>query len=163
MDGLESGLPDIARSWLDAELRCAFELAGLLVVEDDIRELLQLAESPTRAQRSLARRGESGRPGDDGRSDCPGPIELILYVTGQPGCSANAIAQIRHVVSREFSDTVTLTICEVAADPSMTAPDCTSLSPAHDSRGPGPRTFILGHATNPDLLMELLEDCQPSI
>jgi hypothetical protein len=26
-------------------------------------------------------------------------------------------------------------------------------------RTPGPRTFLLGHLTNPSLLMELLADC----
>jgi len=26
-------------------------------------------------------------------------------------------------------------------------------------RSPGPRTYILGHITNPDILIELLEGC----
>jgi hypothetical protein len=97
----------------------------------------------------------------DGCSDCPGPVELILYVSGPSGCSASAIEQIKNLLARHFSNAVTLTICYVAADP-LTARHAVSLAPAVDTQLRGPRTFILGHATNPDLLMEFLEGCGES-
>ncbi len=109
---------------------------------------------------SSVRRSNSGRPGDDGRADCPGTVELILYVSTESPRSANAIQNIRNVLSRYRSGKVTLTICDLASNPSMGVEDGIAFTPTLVKRSPGPRTFILGHMSNPAVLIELLEGCE---
>jgi hypothetical protein len=41
----------------------------------------------------------------------------------------------------------------------MGAADSIAFTPTLVKRSPGPRTYILGHITNPDVLIELLEGC----
>jgi CheY-like chemotaxis protein len=93
---------------------------------------------------------------DDG---CPEPIEMILYVSADSPRSANAISSIKRVLSRYRSDKVTLTICDLASNPMMGEKDSIAFTPTLVKRSPGPRTYILGHITNPDVLIELLEGC----
>src|SRR5689334_4064919 len=113
------------------------------------------------------RQSETVRPagskggGDNNRHDgCPEPIELILYVSTDSARSANAINNIRRVLSRYRSDKVTLTICDLAKNPGMGTADSIAFTPTLVKRSPGPRTYILGHMTNPDVLIELLEGCE---
>ena len=58
------------------------------------------------------------------------------------------------------SSRVKLTVCDLARDPAGGVEDSVAFTPTLVRRAPGPRTFILGHVTNPDLLMELLADCE---
>jgi CheY-like chemotaxis protein len=97
---------------------------------------------------------------DDGNdNDCPEPIELILYVSADSPRSANAINNIKRVLSRYRSDKVRLTICDLARDPTLGNADSIAFTPTLVKRSPGPRTYILGHITNPDVLIELLDGC----
>jgi DNA-binding response OmpR family regulator len=95
-------------------------------------------------------------PDNDGRSpDCPGSVELILYVAKSPHSDA-AIAQMRRILSQFSSNRVRLTLCELPAEVPCGAKDVdlarrTSFQP---------RTCILGHVTNPEILLELLTDCR---
>jgi CheY-like chemotaxis protein len=82
--------------------------------------------------------------------DDPEPIELILYVTAATPNSASAIQDIERILSGYGSDRFRLTIRHVGDDAANAA------CPAVARRSPGPRTFILGHITNPDLLIALL-------
>ena len=101
---------------------------------------------------------KSQRPGDtDG--DCPDPVELILYVSAHSPKSAAAIANIKRVLSRYQSSRVRLTICDLSRNPEAGKADAVAFTPTLVKRSPGPRTFILGHITNPDLLVELLQAC----
>ena len=105
-------------------------------------------------------RGDSGNPNNNSHDQgCPEPIELILYVSADSARSANAITNIKRVLSRYRSDKVTLTICDLARNPSMGDADSIAFTPTLVKRSPGPRTYILGHITNPDVLIELLEGC----
>lgn len=100
----------------------------------------------------------SGRPGDtDG--DCPDPIELILYVSAHSPRSAAAVANVKRVLSRVQAGKVKLTICDLAQEPHRGAEDAIAFTPTLVKRSPGPRTFILGHITSPELLLELLDGC----
>lgn len=96
---------------------------------------------------------------DDGDALCPQPIELILYVSAQSPRSASAIANIRQALSRYESHRVDLTIWDLSEDPSRGIADSIAFTPTLVKRSPGPRTFILGHITNPDLVLELLDGC----
>ena len=104
--------------------------------------------------------GSSGRGGNNHQDNCPDPIELILYVSADSARSANAINNIKRVLSRYRSDKVTLTICDLAKNPTMGTADSVAFTPTLVKRSPGPRTYILGHMTNPDVLIELLEGCE---
>ena len=102
--------------------------------------------------------GKSRRPGDmDG--DCVEPVELILYVSSYSPKSAAAITNIKNVLSRYRSSRVKLTIYDLSINPDAGKADAVAFTPTLVKRSPGPRTFILGHITNPDLLVELLQAC----
>jgi len=104
----------------------------------------------------------SRRPCDqNGPPECPDPIELILYVGADAPRSADAIQNIKDVLSRFHSSRVSLTICDLSQEPAGGA-DTVAFTPALVKRSPGPRTFILGHLTNPAIALELLEGCEES-
>jgi DNA-binding response OmpR family regulator len=109
-----------------------------------------------------APRTSSGKSPNDGRGDCPEPIELILYVSAHSSRSATAIENIRKVLSRHKSNRVKLTVCDLSQPPTLGNADSVVVTPTLVKRSPGPRTFILGHITNPELLLELLEGCEES-
>ena len=109
-----------------------------------------------RAVRPLA----SDHPGeDDGDADGGDPIELVLYMSAHSPRSATAIENIKEALQGFQSGRVTLTICELSKDPSKGAADNVAFTPTLVKRSPGPRTFILGHISSPELLLELLEGC----
>jgi DNA-binding response OmpR family regulator len=98
----------------------------------------------------------------DGRSkggDGKEPIELVLYVSAHSPRSAHAIRNIKSVLSRFESARVKLTICDLSANPHQGLVDSVAFTPTLVKRSPGPRTFILGHITNPEILVEILEAC----
>ena len=104
----------------------------------------------------------SKRPGDQGDGDCPDPIELVLYVSAHSPRSAAAIENIKQVLARFSSAKVRLTICDLASDPHKGEADSVAFTPTLVKRSPGPRTYILGHLANPELLVELLDGCEES-
>ena len=114
-------------------------------------------EGPRRRRSALR---PDGRPDGQGGPECPDPVELILYVSSQSARSHAALRNIRQVLKRFKSSRVKLTVCDLATDPSGGIEDSVAFTPTLVRRTPGPRTFILGHVTNPDLLMELLADCE---
>jgi CheY-like chemotaxis protein len=94
------------------------------------------------------------------RPDCPYPIELILYVSAHTPRSADAVRKFRKVLSRFGSSRVKLTVCDLSTRRDGQAADTVAFTSAVVRDVPGPRTFILGHITNPELMMELLDDCE---
>ena len=134
-----------------------FEADALL---DRIRQLTATDGSP--APKKRATTPPSRRQGDQtGDPECPDPIELILYVSPQVASSATAIEDIKAALSRGNTPRVTLTVCVVAKDQDGGNSE-QGTATAVVKRGSGPRTFILGHLTNPAPLLELLEDCEGS-
>lgn len=121
------------------------------------RPLSQSSGRPGRARKGGNNNNNNGNNNSD--DGCPEPIELILYVSADSPRSANAISNIKRVLSRYRSDKVVLTICDLAANPMMGAADSIAFTPTLVKRSPGPRTYILGHITNPDVLIELLDGC----
>jgi hypothetical protein len=100
--------------------------------------------------------------GGDGHGEEGGgkePVELILYVSAHSPRSAEAIQNILRVIARFSSDRVNLTVHDLSADPSTGLADSVFVTPTLVKRSPGPRTFILGHITNPDIIAALLADC----
>ena len=108
--------------------------------------------------------GNGGAAGDGGgpradRESCPDPVELILYVSAYSPHSAAAVRNIENALSRFKSNTVRLTVRDLTKNPSSGDADNIAFTPTLVRRTPGPRTFILGHLSNPDLVLELLADC----
>jgi CheY-like chemotaxis protein len=98
--------------------------------------------------------------GGDGPGDCPEPVELILYISSRSPRSLAAVKTIKKVLERYSSSRVKLTVCNLSEDPTAGIEDAVSFTPTLVRRSPGPRTFILGHITSPELLLELLADCE---
>lgn len=125
-----------------------------------VSKVRQQLEGPSRRPKMpLTAPLNSTRAGDGQEDGCPDPVELILYVSAHSPRSAQAIQNIRRVIERFPSDRVTLTIHDLSADPAKGAADSIAYTPTLVRRSPGPRTFILGHITNPDIVAALLADC----
>ena len=126
----------------------------------DLDDLVEKVRSRLDASSRRPRRsspGAIGKPDGDGRSaDGGAPVELVLYVSSHSSRSARALANVRRVVAKFAPDRVRLTVCDLSVDPSKGAADAIAFTPTLVKRSPGPRTFILGHLTDPDMLTELV-------
>lgn len=103
----------------------------------------------------------SGNGNSHGGDECPDPVELIVYVKTHSDRSANAITNIKQALLGYKTVRVALTICDLSQGQSPGIPDIVAFPPTPVKRSTGPRTFILGHTTSPELLLELLEGCEP--
>jgi len=147
------------------------DLAGYEVIckpfdlDELVRRVKHRLEGVRRAERGRTGATRSRRPNDegDGDGDCPDPIELILYVSRYSPKSAAAVANIKRVLARFKSSRVRLTIHDLAESPTAGAADAVTFTPTLVKRSPGPRTFILGHINNPEILVELIEACGEEI
>jgi len=100
----------------------------------------------------------------DGRGGAPGqpcPVELILYVNSRSSQSMTAVKNVEKMLARLPSSRVKLSVHDLSVAPSPSLPGSGPITPGTlVRRTAGPRTFIMGHITNPDLLLELLADCE---
>lgn len=125
-----------------------------------ISRVRQHLEGPTRRRKmpyTAPLSGEGKGDGTNGRKRTP--VELILYVRSQSARSAQAIRTVERMIARFSSDRVTLTVHDLSVDPRKGIEDSVAYTPTLVRRSPGPRTFILGHIENPELVAELLEVC----
>ena len=128
-------------------------------LDDLVARIKMRLEGVRRQDLATRNAGGSRRPGDNDGGDCPDPIELILYVSPHSPKSAAAVSNIKRVLARFRSSRVKLTILDLAEHPLAGSADGVAFTPTLVKRSPGPRTFILGHITNPDVLVELLQAC----
>ena len=132
-------------------------------LDDLVSRVKQRLDGGT-ARRRPSKTARGGRPGaannnGNGHSNCPEPVELILYVSAHSPKSAAALANIKRVLSRFGSERVRLTVCDLSQNPFAGADDSVAFTPTLVKRSPGPRTFILGHITNPEVIVDLLYAC----
>jgi CheY-like chemotaxis protein len=162
-EGLIQGTPVLivtAHPNVDAETRYEiihkpFDLDELV---DRVRRRMESTGGGARRKRPAASpSGDSSA--DGGPPNCPEPVELILYVSSQSPRSHAAVRNIKQVLERFHSSRVKLTVCDLAANPNAGIEDSVAFTPTLVRKTPGPRTFILGHITSPELLLELLADC----
>jgi CheY-like chemotaxis protein len=132
-------------------------------LDDLVERVRQRLEGDRRppSRRPPARAAAPGRAGDDrfNLDDCPEPVELILYVSSHSPRSGAAIENIKRVLATYKGPRVSLTICDLAKEPLKAAADSVAFTPTLVKRSPGPRTFILGHLTSPELVLQLLASC----
>jgi len=131
-------------------------VAGLGIPTRDFGRLLFAAGS----DESGGGRRRDWQDEDRESTPCPDPIELVLYVSRHSAHSAQAVKNIKGVLARFKSTQVKLTVCDLSAEPSQGEKDNITFTPTLVRNGPGPRTFILGHISNPELVLELLADCE---
>jgi len=86
----------------------------------------------------------------------PEPVELILYVSPNSPNADEAVAKMRGVLERFNSRKVRLTVCPLPDGDGSGASEPARV--AIRQRGTI-RTLILGHVTHPEILLELLTDC----
>jgi CheY-like chemotaxis protein len=101
----------------------------------------------------------AGRRQGQGDPGCPEPVELILYVSSESVGSAAAIRNIEKALARFDSAQVRLTVCDLSEHPEKGAEHRVTFTPTLVRKSPAPRTCILGHLANPDLVLEMLSDC----
>jgi two-component system response regulator GlrR len=126
-----------------------------------VSRVRQRLEGPSRRpKRSVTPPQTGSRAGNGDGEDAGGkePVELILYVSSHSPRSAEAIQNLLRVVSRFSSDRVNLTVHDLSADPSKGLADAVFVTPTLVRRSPGPRTFVLGHITNPEIIAALVAD-----
>ena len=104
--------------------------------------------------------GNGRNEGEGGATKAPAPVELILYVNSRSEQSLAAVKSVEKVLGRLPSSRVKLSVHDLSFDPSPRMPGSETITPGTLVRKTaGPRTFIMGHITNPELLLELLADC----
>lgn len=110
--------------------------------------------------RGTSGEGPSGNgDNNDDNPDCPDPIELILYVSAHSPRSAAAVENIRRALKGYKSRRVTLTVYDLSQEPNKGAGDGVAFTPTPVKKSPSPRTFILGHISSQQLLLDLLDGC----
>ena len=85
------------------------------------------------------------------------PIELVLYVSSISPHSMTALRNIRRALAQFENQPFALTVHDLSTDPQRGAEDGVHFTPTLVSNGQGPRTWILGHLENPQVLREFLE------
>src|SRR5436190_4866625 len=141
----------------------AYEVIQKPVDMDDLIERVRYrmeGEGPRRRRAASTERPPDRQDPDGGGTNCPDPVELILYVSSQSPRSFAAVKNIKQVLERFDSSRVKLTVHDLSKDPSRGIADSVAFTPTLVRKTPGPRTFILGHITNPQLVLELLADCE---
>jgi DNA-binding response OmpR family regulator len=99
-------------------------------------------------------RGSSG-----GASGCPDPVELILYVDANSPKADAAVSQMQRVLERFNSRKVKVTVCPLPESAKCAVAEAPPGATAPIRRQVSARTLILGHITHPEILLELLTDC----
>jgi DNA-binding response OmpR family regulator len=116
-------------------------------------------DGPRRRRRPSV--GDGRSHGDGGATNAPSPVELILYVNSRSEQSLAAVKSVEKVLARLPSSRVKLSVHDLSIDPSPGLSGPEKIIPGTlVRRTAGPRTFIMGHITSPELLMELLADCE---
>jgi DNA-binding response OmpR family regulator len=165
-EGLIQGTPVlIVTAHPDVESRASYEVVQKPFDLDDLIERVRRRMEGTGGTRrrrspSMAMSGDNSM---GGVPDCPDPVELILYVSSQSARSFAAVRNIKKVLQRFNSSRVKLTVCDLSTNPQAGIEDSVAFTPTLVRKTPGPRTFILGHITNPELVLELLADCDADL
>jgi DNA-binding response OmpR family regulator len=164
-EGLIEGTPVmIVTAYPDPARGSTYEVVQKPFDLDDLVSRVKRRMGDKGADRRAGGKARTGKKGggrtDQRDPDCPEPVELILYVSSQSLASAAAIKNIQKVLSRFASGRVKLTVCDLSENPSQGLEHRVAFTPTLVRKAPAPKTYILGHITSPELLLELLSDCE---
>ena len=84
-------------------------------------------------------------------------VELVLYVSAASPHSSSALRNLRRAIANFANCRVQLTVHDLSKEPQRAERDGVHFTPALVTAGPGPRTWIVGHLGNPQVLQTLLE------
>ena len=104
--------------------------------------------------RSIAR--ASSKPGAHDAPKKPA-IELVLYVSSISPHSTAALRNLRRALAEHAGPAVKLTVHDLSKDPQRAEADGVHFTPTLVRKGGGPRTWIVGHLGNPQVLQALLD------
>ena len=108
----------------------------------------------TRSPRSSAPRGPLPKQHDaDNRPE----VELVLYVSAISPHSTTALRNLRRALASFAIHRIRLTVHDLSKDPQRAERDGVHFTPALVTTGHRPRTWIVGHLGNPQVLQALLE------
>jgi CheY-like chemotaxis protein len=136
-------------------IRKPFDLDDLVA---RVRYRLEGSRAPRTRLSSVPKEGNHG-DATGGGGNCPEPIELVLYVSASSEKTDKALESIRDVLSRFKTPRVTLTVHPLPADAAGAVVESPPETVVIRPKNVAARTLILGHVTNPELLLELLEEC----
>lgn len=119
--------------------------------------IIDAAERRHASSRPVRRTASSGpSPKSDEKPKKP-PIELVLYVSSISPHSTAAIRNLRQALAKYAGQTVRLTVHDLSKDPQRAERDGVHFTPSLVTAGLGPKTWIVGHLGNPQVLQALLE------
>lgn len=84
-------------------------------------------------------------------------LELVLYVSAVSPHSRTALRNLRRALAQFASHRVKLTVHDLSRDPQRAEHDGVHFTPALVTAGHGPKTWIVGHLGNAQVLQALLE------
>ena len=138
---------------------------GLLepIVEAPVFMMVDAAERRRQSSRpSRSTLPGNSRPDADDKPKKPA-IELVLYISSVSPHSTAALRNLRRALAQHAGTAVKLTVHDLSKDPQRAEADGVHFTPALVRKGNGPRTWIVGHLGNPQVLQTLLESAlEPS-
>lgn len=108
----------------------------------------------SRPVRRAASMAASREPGQKAKKPA---IELVLYVSSVSPHSTTAMRNLRQALSKYAGQAVKLTVHDLSKDPERAERDGVYFTPSLVTAGLGPKTWIVGHLGNPQILQALLE------
>lgn len=128
------------------------------IVEPPVATWWDAAEKRRPSPRAPRSAAAPKSPSDtDGQGD-RAPIELILYVSSISPHSTVALRNLRRALAEFSKQRVRLTVHDLSKDPQRAERDGVHFTPTLVTKGHGPKTWIVGHLGNPQVLQALLED-----
>jgi KaiB domain len=125
--------------------------APVFILADAAERRRQTTPRPPRA---IAAR--NSKPDSDEESKRPA-IELVLYVSSISPHSTAALRNLRRALAEHTGPAVKLTVHDLSKDPQRGIADRVHFTPTLVRTGTGPRTWIVGHLGNPQVLQALLD------
>ena len=80
-----------------------------------------------------------------------------MYISAASYASVRAVSNARRILRRYDTRRVSLSICDLAANPTAAERDQIAFTPTLCKRAPAPPMWILGDLAQPEPLLELLE------
>jgi circadian clock protein KaiB len=84
-------------------------------------------------------------------------VDLVLYVSGSSPASSRALANLKRILTGYTTRSVTLSVCDVSAEPLRAEADQIAFTPTLCKRAPEPPMWIVGDLSNPRPLTDLLD------
>lgn len=127
------------------------------VVEPPVFTVIDAAERRHTTSRSVRRAASKASPPRPDEKAKKPAIELVLYVSSVSPHSTTAMRNLRQALSKYAGQAVKLTVHDLSKDPERAERDGVYFTPSLVTAGLGPKTWIVGHLGNPQILQALLE------